>query len=230
MKISSKNTYDKDILNLIKDLSCEGYFTHDFESLGLPLIAILKTVFRTDKSYLGSYLASYLYKNPQLFMNKVVLDLGCGAGVLGLIAQKNGAKHVTYSDINPIAIKNSKINSILNDNGRGVFVTGDLLKPIKKKYDLIIFNPPNIKGIPKNYSENALLREDVLIKKFFSGVSKYLTNEGKIIMPGSTRFDGPMSPLKLAGSFGFYLQELNRDIEQDGDNYRYVVLIEKNKL
>ena len=30
MKISSKNTYDKDILNLTKDLSCEGYFTKEY--------------------------------------------------------------------------------------------------------------------------------------------------------------------------------------------------------
>lgn len=43
-------------------------------------------------------------KNPHLFEDKIVLDVGCGTGILSIFAAKAGAKHVYGIDNASIAL------------------------------------------------------------------------------------------------------------------------------
>jgi protein arginine N-methyltransferase 3 len=47
--------------------------------------------------------------NPALFRDAVVLDVGCGTGILSLFAAKSGAKRVIAVDASDIAEKAAKI-------------------------------------------------------------------------------------------------------------------------
>ena len=53
---------------------------------------------------------------------KVVIDAGCGSGILALSAAKLGFKSVYAFDSDPVAIKTSRRNSIKNKLGRKVII------------------------------------------------------------------------------------------------------------
>jgi SAM-dependent methyltransferase len=58
--------------------------------------------------------------NKHLFTDRVVLDIGCGTGILSMFAAQAGASHVIGIDNSDIAIY---ARQIINDNGFGNIVT-----------------------------------------------------------------------------------------------------------
>lgn len=86
---------------------------------------------------------------PKVVKGKKVVDLGCGVGVLGIKALLEGAREAILVDLNPYAVRISRINVELNGlNGGAHIIQSDLLSPLRtlKKVDLIIFNPPYLPG------------------------------------------------------------------------------------
>ncbi|CCM05740.1 uncharacterized protein FIBRA_07972 [Fibroporia radiculosa] len=79
--------------------------THYFQSYGENDI---HTIMIQDKVRTATY-AQFIMSTPELFKNAVVLDVGCGTGILSLFAARAGAKHVFAVDASPIAHKAEKI-------------------------------------------------------------------------------------------------------------------------
>ncbi|KAK4686534.1 type I protein arginine methyltransferase, partial [Tremellales sp. Uapishka_1] len=75
--------------------------THYFDSYAVNDIheIMLKDTTRTV-----SY-ARFLLSNPQIFKGAIVLDVGCGTGVLSMLAAKAGAKHVYAIEASGFAVK-----------------------------------------------------------------------------------------------------------------------------
>lgn len=71
-----------------------------------------------------------------------VLDVGCGAGSLALVAAARGAAQVVGVDLHPRAAAWGRINAALN--GLEVeWLTGDLTAPVRgRRFDLVIAQPP----------------------------------------------------------------------------------------
>lgn len=73
-------------------------------------------------------------------IDKIVLDIGCGSGILSVVSSKLGAKEVFATDIDTLAIEatleNANLNKISNINA----VQGSLLDKVDKKYDVVIAN------------------------------------------------------------------------------------------
>lgn len=76
--------------------------------------------------------------------NDFVLDLGCGYGVVGILASKLiGCDKVVMCDISEEAIILSKINAESNEVGAVTIIQSDGLNNIiNDNFTLIIFNPP----------------------------------------------------------------------------------------
>lgn len=130
------------------------------------------------------YLAKWLFSNRKVYKNKIVLDLGSGTGIIGVIAGKFGAKRVVSSDIDPIAvnntrqnIKNAKLASITS------VVESDLFKKIKSKFDVVIFNHPFFGNVRDEYAKLDVINNGGLLKKFLKEVKSHLKSKGIIIMP-----------------------------------------------
>ena len=77
--------------------------------------------------------------------NDSVLDLGCGTGIIGLIAARLTKNEVVLTDINTRAVEITKQNALGFENI--MVLQGDLYKPVKgKKFDVILINLPQLAG------------------------------------------------------------------------------------
>ena len=72
------------------------------------LLPDIHSVMINDKVRTASY-AKYILSNQEVFRDAVVLDVGCGTGILSLFAAKAGAKRVFAIDASDIAEKAEKI-------------------------------------------------------------------------------------------------------------------------
>jgi ribosomal protein L11 methyltransferase len=71
---------------------------------------------------------------------KIVLDMGCGTGILGILASMKGTEKVTAIDIDEWSFKGTKDNSVLNNIGNIKVKHGDVSLLGDEKYDYIFAN------------------------------------------------------------------------------------------
>ena len=100
-------------------------------------------VFSKDKIDAGTLA---LAQNAIIKRNSKVLDIGCGIGVLGIVAAKLSDADVVMTDINKRAVMLTKKNLELN-NAKAEIYHGNLYEKIKDDdFDIIISNPPQSAG------------------------------------------------------------------------------------
>jgi len=92
----------------------------------------------------SSILAEYM----ELPEKGKILDLGCGYGVIGIIAAKSApSAQVILTDINRRACIISKENLKANNVKNAEVRQGEFYEPVKnEKFDLILLNPPHTAG------------------------------------------------------------------------------------
>lgn len=89
------------------ELTAADYYADSYGHFGIHE-EMLKDEVRT-RTYMNAIL-----RNEHLFKDKIVLDVGCGTGILSLFAAKAGAKHVYGIDMSAIA---EQAQQIVRDNG-----------------------------------------------------------------------------------------------------------------
>ncbi len=83
---------------------------------------------------------------------KQVLDVGCGAGVLGISAALCGAAHVDMTDVSLPAIAATAQNIARHCPGNAAALPGDVLSAVQaRRYDVILSNPPFHSGSAVDY-------------------------------------------------------------------------------
>ena len=115
-------------------------------------LAIPPEVFHPGFFFSTQLLLQYISKLP--LQQKHFLELGCGSGLISIVAAKKNAL-VKATDINPVAIeflkKNSGENKVKID-----IIQSDLFDNIPKQlFDIIAINPPYFKKQPETAKDNA---------------------------------------------------------------------------
>lgn len=155
---------------------------------GMPFV-VTPSVFNPKVPRTGEFLASQI--DARLVQHDwTVLDMGTGSGVCAVFAARH-ARSVVAVDINAAAVRCAEINARLNHLEHKIDVRqGDLFAPVQgEKFDLILFNPPFLRGTPTDDRDRAWRSSDVA-ERFVAGLREHLKPHGSAWVLLSTFGDG----------------------------------------
>jgi protein arginine N-methyltransferase 1 len=121
-----------------------------------------------DRVRTGSYRKA-IVNNPEVFKDKIVLDIGCGTGVLSIFASQAGAKHVygiEYADIADYAQEIVKQNKLT-----------DKITIIKGKVEEVVLPVTQVDIIISEWMGYFLLYESMVDTVLFAR-DKWLVKDG----------------------------------------------------
>lgn len=173
----------------VDDLVCiRAHFHPKSETVKHDIIITPKMSFGT-----GHHDTTWLVSKTMFsidFNNKSVLDMGCGTGILAILAKQLGASIVLGIDIDDWSIENSIENATINNVSDIEFKKGDAsLIPHQETFNVILAN------INKN-----------VLKKDLSAYFAALKKEGYLLLSGF--FTADVDELKqLAQNIGFTFME-----------------------
>ena len=165
---------------------------------GVPFI-VTPSVFNPKTPRTGEFLAS-LIDSSLVGGNFDVLDMGTGSGVCAMFAARH-ARRVVAVDINPAAVRCTEINALLNHLEHKIDARhGDLFAAVPgERFDLILFNPPFVRGTPRDDRDRAWRSTDVA-ERFAAGLQDQLNPGGFALVLLST----------FGGDGSFFLEEFRR--------------------
>jgi len=158
----------------VNDMTSKDYYFDSYAHFGIHE-EMLKDEVRTC-TYRNS-----MYNNKHLFKDKVVLDVGCGTGILCMFAKKAGAKHVYGIDMSSI-IDHAK--NIVKDNKLDKDIT--LIKGKVEEVEL----PEKVDIIISEWMGYCLLYESMLDTVLFA--------RDKWLKPGGLMFPDKASMFMTA--------------------------------
>ena len=141
---------------IIGNVNFYGYEFTVNKNVLIPRFETEELVNRTIK-----YIKEYI-KNPK------IVDLGTGSGCIAITLSKELNTNVDAVDISASALEVAQQNK-KNNNAQVTFYQGNMLEPLKNKYNVIISNPPYI-------SKNEEIEE--IVKNNEPKIALYAENEG----------------------------------------------------
>jgi HemK-related putative methylase len=150
---------------------------------------VTPSVFNPKVPRTGEFLASQI-NSELLNSDSQVLDMGTGSGVCAVFAAKH-ARRVVAVDINAAAVRCAGINALLNHVEHKIDVRhGDLFDPVPaERFDVILFNPPFVRGDPRDDRDRAWCSNDVAAR-FAAGLGTHLKPGGCALVLLSSFGDG----------------------------------------
>ncbi|MCF8362318.1 MAG: 50S ribosomal protein L11 methyltransferase [Prolixibacteraceae bacterium] len=113
-------------------------FHKEFPNAEYEIVIEPKMAFGTGNHETTSLMMEYILESDM--KNKTVLDMGCGTGILAMLASMKGAKSVTAIDIDEWSYESTKENADNNNCNNIEACQGDASLLGNEKYDIIFAN------------------------------------------------------------------------------------------
>ncbi|PWY90172.1 S-adenosyl-L-methionine-dependent methyltransferase [Aspergillus heteromorphus CBS 117.55] len=166
----------------IEELDADYFTSYSYNGIHESM---LKDTIRTD-----SY-RDFVYENKHLFKDKVVLDVGCGTGILSMFCAKAGAKKV-------ISVDNSNIidraKEIIYENG-----FGDVITCIRGKIEEVTLPVQQVDIIISEWMGYGLLFEAMFDSVIYAR-DRYLAPDGLMVPSHATLRIAPFADSEFVAS------------------------------
>src|SRR5882724_7624347 len=156
---------------------------------GIPVV-VLPGVLNPKLMRTGEFFAQQLGSGA-IDSHAEILDMGTGSGVCAIVAARNG-RRVVAVDINPTAVRCARTNVFLNDvSDRVEVLQSDLFANVRgQRFDVVLFNPPFVRGVPEDDADRAWRSVDVA-ERFAAQLASHLKPRGFALVLLSTYGDAP---------------------------------------
>lgn len=147
---------------------------------GRPIL-VLPQVLNPKLFRTGEFLAQALSTIP-IPPGAALLDMGTGTGIAAIAAADQAARVVAV-DVNPEAVRCARINVLLNRVEDQIeVVEGDLFAPLDgRRFDVVLFNPPFLRGEPRTQLDRAFYATDV-VDRFAADLPHHLRPGGYALL------------------------------------------------
>ncbi|KAF8109486.1 hypothetical protein N665_0095s0058 [Sinapis alba] len=178
-----------------------------------------------------------LLKNPSLLSGSVVMDVGCGTGILSLFAAQAGASRVVAVEASEkmakVATKIAKDNKVFNDNEHnGVLeVANSMVEELDK---CIKIQPHSVDVLVSEWMGYCLLYESMLTSVLYAR-DRWLKPGGAILPDTATMFvagfgKGATSLPFWEDVYGFDMSSIGKEILEDTARFPVVDVVEERHL
>lgn len=161
----------------------------------------------------SGHFGRFLHDHPEFYRGQRVLDMGCGAGALGIIMALCGAEEVVYVDVDPIACENTRENIRRFKVGRcSTVLQSDLFTHVTGRFGLIVFahpyfGAPPTPGVPVT---RGMLDAGGLLAGFLRDAKRYA--DGPILMPYLHLAGKTNDPSVQGPRFGYRVEVLHERV------------------
>ena len=178
----------------IKDQVCvRATFHEPNPDYPLEILIDPKMAFGTGHHQTTSLMMEYILEED--FKGKSVLDIGCGTGILGILASKLLAASVVSIDNDPVCVESSKENMQLNTITNMHVLEGSFDAIPDNKFDVILAN----------------INRNILLEHLFY-YSKAIAEGGKLFLSGFYEGEDLQLLIKEATNHGLnFLEHKTRD-------------------
>lgn len=121
-----------------KQCAIRAPFHHEFTNFPYEIIIEPKMSFGTGHHQTTRLMIENMLEMD--FLDKVVLDMGCGTGVLGILAALKKASRVVAIDIDKWACANATENARKNNTEHITVLQGDSELILEEQFDIILAN------------------------------------------------------------------------------------------
>lgn len=155
---------------------------------GVPMVC-MPGVLNPKLMRAGDFFAEYL-DTMEIPRHWSVLDLGTGSGVCAVFAARRAGRVVAV-DITEASVRCATANAWLNGVADRMQVRhGDLFEPVAgERFDLVVFNPPWVRGAPAADDFDRAWRSADLAPRFAAGLAAHLKPGGHALIQLSTYGD-----------------------------------------